>query len=246
MTTPYQLTKENVVNAQDEVVYFYYKLPDISGFSRWDNQAKPLLENIKEAFPLIETQTKEMHQKHINLIREHDQELQGVLDQLTSEQTKLKEEQQKNDDRNTKIESQKEKIEELEKRVSEIVRNDEELRKQLSESTNAEDEIRSQLVQARKEIKDFESAATLTASTIEALSKEIEKLRSQLANQETTKEATEKVNPKIKELNEALQKALTRININDTANSKIKNDIPTITIDDDENKKKNKNIKIKN
>ena len=32
MTTPYQLTKENVVNAQDEVVYFYYKLPDISGF----------------------------------------------------------------------------------------------------------------------------------------------------------------------------------------------------------------------
>jgi hypothetical protein len=74
MTTPYQLTKENVVNAQDEVSYFYNKLPDISGFSRWDNQAKPLLENIKKAFPLIETQTKGMHQKHINLILEHDQE----------------------------------------------------------------------------------------------------------------------------------------------------------------------------
>jgi hypothetical protein len=242
MTT---LTKE-YVNTQDEVVYFYYKLPDISGFSRWD-QAKPLLESIKDAFTLIETQTKGMHQKYINILKEHDQELQGTRDQLTSEQNKLKEEQkqQKHDDSKEHTEAQKDKIANLEKRVGELIQNEENLKKQLSESANDEDEIRTQLVQARDEIKDFESTSSLTASTIEALSKEIAKLRSQLANQEPTNQTTDHVNPKFKQLNEALQKALTRININDTVNSKTKSDIPTITIEDDENKKKNKNIKIK-
>ena len=62
-----QLT--NVENpSTKEVEYYYYSMPDISGFTRYNDQAKPLLEELTKCLENMRTQTEAFHNKQVEII----------------------------------------------------------------------------------------------------------------------------------------------------------------------------------
>jgi len=71
------LTKTNVKDG-DKVVYFYYNLPDTSDYSNFQTQAKPLIEELKEAMPLIKTQIVGMHEKIVKITNDDSTIINGA------------------------------------------------------------------------------------------------------------------------------------------------------------------------
>ena len=99
------LIKTNVKDG-DKVVYFYYNLPDTSNYSNFQTQAKPLIEELKEAMPLIKTQIVGLHEKIVKIINDDSTIINGLKQQLEQ----YKQSQQKVDDQVTELQANKEKV----------------------------------------------------------------------------------------------------------------------------------------
>jgi len=75
------LTKTETTDG-DKVVYFYYTLPDTSNYSNFQTQVKPLIEELKEAMPVIKTQIVSMHEKIVKIINDDSTIINGLKQQL--------------------------------------------------------------------------------------------------------------------------------------------------------------------
>ena len=61
-----------------EVEYYYYSMPDISGFTRYNDQAKPLLEELTKCLENMRTQTEAFHNKQVEIIDNYQKKLEEV------------------------------------------------------------------------------------------------------------------------------------------------------------------------
>ena len=88
------LTRDEVMDG-DKVIYFTYTLPDTSSYSNYNTQAKPLIEELKVAIPLMKEQAKRMHDNTVNIIADDSRIINELKEKLRVEaqghQTKVNE-----------------------------------------------------------------------------------------------------------------------------------------------------------
>jgi DNA repair exonuclease SbcCD ATPase subunit len=150
------LTKTNVKDG-DKVVYFYYNLPDTSDYSNFQTQAKPLIEELKEAMPLIKTQIVGMHEKIVKIINDDSTIINGLKQQLEKykqDQQKVNEQikELKTNNQILKRENQQLKLQtnmtnntESQSLIEDLTKKADELAKDYQQAREAEDKLRDQL-----------------------------------------------------------------------------------------------------
>jgi hypothetical protein len=249
------LIKTNVKDG-DKVVYFYYNLPDTSNYSNFQTQAKPLIEELKEAMPLIKTQIISMHEKIVKIINDDSIIINGLKQQLE----KYKQDQQKVDDQITELKANNEILKRENQQlklqtnvtnntvsqslIEDLTKKADELAKDYEQAREAEDELRDQLKEKIDLVKILEEAATQTANSINLLTSKVDDLNLQI--EESKREAKPQTeNTALKSLNEALQRALKATEKGSTKSTPNKKNDDTIVIDDEDSKKKGNKIKLK-
>ena len=78
------LTRDEVMDG-DKVIYFTYTLPDTSSYSNYNTQAKPLIEELKVAIPLMKEQAKRMHDNTVNIIADDSRIINELKEKLRVE-----------------------------------------------------------------------------------------------------------------------------------------------------------------
>jgi hypothetical protein len=249
------LTRTNVKDG-DKVLYFYYNLPDTSNFSNFHEQAYPLIEELKDAMPLIKNKTLEMNGKLAKITSDNTRKIKDLKQQLEKEKQETQKKVDKLKELNAKhknLETEKQRIKnrvyttnnnDNQSLIDDLTNKADELAKDYEQARDAEDKVRDQLKQQIDLIKNLEEAATQSANSINLLTSKIDELNLQL--DESKKEAKPQTeNAALKSLNEALQRALKATGKNSTKSTPHKLTDDQIVINDEDSSKRSNKIKLK-
>ena len=61
-----------------EVEYFFYTMPDFSGFTNYTAQAKPLLVELKSSLESMQDQAEGSHQKQLETIKTYEAKIKAI------------------------------------------------------------------------------------------------------------------------------------------------------------------------
>ena len=82
------MTTLNITNIQDpntkEIIYYFYTMPDLTNISRYQDQAKPLLEAVKKAFEKTKEQTEALYKKQIEIAKHYQIEIGQLKEKLNT------------------------------------------------------------------------------------------------------------------------------------------------------------------
>ena len=226
------LTKNEVVDGDNEVLYFTFTLPDTTSWSNFNSQAKPFLDELKAVMPLINDQAKELHNKILKNLSDDAR----VIDDLKSQLEECKQELnmvQSQVATNVSTDAQS--------LIDDLTKKADELKNQRDLAITAEGELQDQVSNLKDMIKDLETTAEQNTEAMELLNDKMDTLKKQLseARKQPASENQSAIKSKL-----ALLKALK--NAETIIDSPAKKPSTTIVLDgEEETGKKSSNIKLK-
>ena len=81
------LVQSNVLDINNQISYFYYTMPDISGFTKYADQAKPLLNELKTCLENLKDQNEAMYTDKVKVAKLYKDEAKKI-DAQTQEKIK--------------------------------------------------------------------------------------------------------------------------------------------------------------
>ena len=166
------LTKNEVVDGDNEVLYFTFTLPDTTSWSNFNSQAKPFLDELKAVMPLINDQAKELHNKILKNLSDDAR----VIDDLKSQLEECKQELnmvQSQVATNVSTDAQS--------LIDDLTKKADELKNQRDLAITAEGELQDQVSNLKDMIKDLETTAEQNTEAMELLNDKMDTLKKQLS-----------------------------------------------------------------
>ena len=232
--------QKHEVTDNDNVVFFYYTMPDWSSWSQFNNQAKPFLNELATAIPLWTDQTKELYEK-IKQANSTNDQIKNDFDSL--QQNHISDKQTLENDKlrltNEKSTIEAEKL--LLARQNEDLRNEcEALKQEITEERELNQAAADNSEEAKQEINELKKNLESSFKAISNLTIQLEAIKK--LKQAKTSVYANQLNELLKRANDA-SKQDSESKGSPESSKDYDND--SVILEEDSSKNKGKNIKVK-